>query len=60
VNLDQGGVKNHEVLFLPILTGCSRCCFGDSLVAGCMGKMGDRCRGGNSGYHEHFLPDVLL
>jgi len=52
--------KNHEALFLPVFVSCSRCSFGHILVAGCMGKMGDRCRSGYFGYHEPFLPNVLL
>jgi len=52
--------KNHEALFLPVLVGCGRYSFGHILVAGCMGKMGDRCRGCDLGYHEPFLPNMLL
>jgi len=51
--------KNHEALFLPVFVGCGYYCF-DELVAGCMGKMGDRCRGRDLGYHEPFLPNMLL
>jgi hypothetical protein len=52
--------KNHEALFLPVFVGRSRYSFGHILVAGCMGKMGDRCRSGDLGYHEPFLPNMLL
>jgi hypothetical protein len=52
--------NNHEALFLPVFVGCSRYSFGRILVAGCMGKMGDRCRGRDLGYHEPFLPNMLL
>jgi hypothetical protein len=59
--LDRGGRrKNHEALFLPVFVGSSRYSFGHTLVAGCMGKMGDCCRGRNLGYHEPFLPNMLL
>jgi hypothetical protein len=56
----EGGEKNHEALFLPVLIGCSRRRFGHLLVAGCMGKMGDCRRRRNLGHHEPFLPNVLL
>jgi hypothetical protein len=52
--------KNHEALFLPVFVGCSHYRFGHILVASCMGKMGDRCRGRDLGYHEPFLPNMLL
>jgi len=52
--------KNHEALFLPVFAGCSRYSFSRILVAGCMGKMGDRCRGRDLGHHEPFLPNMLL
>jgi len=47
-------------LFLPVFVGCGHYCFGHILVAGCMGKMGDRCRGRDLGYNEPFLPNMLL
>jgi hypothetical protein len=47
-------------LFLPVFVGCSRYSFSHILVAGCMGKMGDRCRRRDLGYHEPFLPNMLL
>ena len=52
--------ETHEALFLPVFVGGSRYSLGHILVAGCMGKMGNRCRGGNLGYHEPFLPNMLL
>jgi len=47
-------------LLLSVFVGCSRYCFGHILVAGCMGKMGDRRRGRDLGYHEPFFPNMLL
>jgi len=55
-----GWRKYHEALFLPVFVGCGRYSFGRILVAGCMGKMGDRCCGRDFGYHEPFLPNMLL
>jgi hypothetical protein len=52
--------KNHEALFLPVLVGCGRYSLGHILVAGSMGKMGDHYRGRHLGYHEPFLPNMLL
>jgi hypothetical protein len=52
--------RNHEALFLPVFVGCRRHSLGHILVAGFMGKMGDRCRGRNLGYHEPFLSNMLL
>jgi len=52
--------KNHEALFLPVFVGCGRYSFGHILVASCMGKMGDHCRGRHLGYHEPFLSNMLL
>jgi hypothetical protein len=47
-------------LFLPLPVGRGHRCFGHILVAGCLGKVGDRCRGCDPGYYEPFLPGVLL
>jgi len=47
-------------LLLPVFIGCSRCRLSHILVAGCVGKVGDYCRGRDLGYHEPFLPNVLL
>jgi len=52
--------ENHEALFLPVFVGGSRHCFSHILVAGCVGKMGDRRCGRDLGYHEPFLPNMLL
>jgi hypothetical protein len=35
--LKEQGEKNHEILFLPLFTGCNRGCFGPILVATDMG-----------------------
>jgi hypothetical protein len=47
-------------LFLSVFVGCGRCSVSYILVAGCMGKMGNYCRGGDLGCHEPFLPNMLL
>ena len=56
----EGRRKNREALFLSVFVGCSRHSLGYILVAGCMGKVGDYCRGRDLGYHEPFLPNMLL
>jgi hypothetical protein len=60
VRLKRGRREYHETLFLPVPVGGGRCCIGHILVAGNVGQMGDRRRGRDPGYHEPFLPDVLL
>ena len=60
VRLKRGRRENHETLLLSVLVGGGRSCFGHILVASNVGQMGDRRRGCDPGYHEPFLPDVLL
>jgi len=60
VRLKRGRRENHETLFLPVLVGYGRSCFGHILVAGNVGQVGDRRRSCDLGYYEPFLPDVLL
>jgi hypothetical protein len=47
-------------LFLSVFVGGGHCSLSFILVAGRMGKVGDYCRGRDLGYHEPFLPDMLL
>jgi hypothetical protein len=58
--LEETRREYHEALFLPVSVGCSRYRLGHILVAGGMGKMGDRRRGRDLGHYEPFLPDMLL
>lgn len=60
VRLKRGRRRNHETLFLSVLVGVGRSCFGHILVASNVGQMGDRRRSCDPGYYEPFLPDVLL
>jgi hypothetical protein len=60
VRLKRGRRENHETLLLSVLVGGGRSCFGHILVASNVGQMGDRRRSCDPGYHEPFLPDVLL
>jgi hypothetical protein len=51
---------NHETLFLSVRVGCGHSCLGHILVASHVGQVGHRRRSRDPGYHEPFLPDVLL